>query len=356
VTAGVPPIRIERTTESRVRQVQGAKEIAFSSAFSDHMMVAAFRNGQWQEATIREYGPLALPPNVSSLQYGLSVFEGLKAHRTPSGKVALFRPGDNARRLSRSAVRMTLPEVPERLFLEGLRELVRLDKAWVPSHELGALYIRPCLFSVDASVRVKPPEECLFVIFTFPFTSYYTGALDLIVEHRYARAFPGGTGDIKPAGNYAPALLAEREAREAGFSSVLWLDGATHSIVEECGVMNVFFVIDDTVITPALTGTILPGITRDSAIRLMREAGIEVVERAISVDEIFAAHESGALKECFGTGTAATLSHVQRIRIRDRDIRFPPITERCVGTRIRDQLMRIATGQSTDTYGWLDYV
>jgi len=356
MSADVPPIRVERVQVSRVAQVQAAKEIAFSSVFSDHMLVAAFRNGRWQDATIREYGPLALPPNISSLQYGLSVFEGLKAHRTPNGRVALFRPRDNAARLNRSAFRMTLPEVPERLFLDGLRELVRLDQAWTPSLEQGALYIRPCLFSIDPSVRVKPPEECLFVIVTFPFTSYYTGALDLLAEERYARAFPGGTGDIKAAGNYAPAMLAEREARNAGFHSVLWLDGETHSFVEECGVMNVFFLIGDSVVTPALNGNILAGITRNSAIRVMRDVGIEVIERAISVDELLAAHDNGTLKECFGTGTAATLSHVQRIRVRGHDIRFPPITERSLGATVRNRLVQIATGQITDTCEWLDYV
>jgi len=356
VSGSVVPIRVESVRRSRVGQVQGAKAIEFSSVFSDHMLVATFRNGQWQDAGIREYGPLALHPNVSSLQYGLSVFEGLKAHRTPNGKVALFRPGDNAERLNRSAARLALPEVPKHLFLDGLRELMRLDQAWVPSHDLGALYIRPCLFSIDPSVRVKAPEECAFVIFTFPFTSYYTGALDLIAEERRARAFPGGTGNIKPAGNYAPTLLAEAEARNAGFDSVLWLDGATHSFVEECGVMNIFFVIGDEVVTPALNGNILAGITRDSAIRLMRDSSVEVIERDISVDEIIAAHDNGTLKECFGTGTAATLSHVRRIRMRNRDIHFPPITGSSVGTTVRNRLVQHATGQTPDLHEWLDYV
>ena len=240
--------------ESIRHECQCLKEIPFSSVFSDHMLVARWRKGQWEDATICAYGPLSLPPNISSLQYGLSVFEGLKAHRMRDGQVALFRPALNAQRLNRSAKRLAMPEVPEELFLNGLRELVTRDQKWVPAHGAGALYVRPCLFSVDGSVRVKPTEECLFVIFTFPFTSYYSASVELLVSEKYVRAFPGGTGDVKPAGNYAAALLAEQEARAAGFHSVLWLDATHRSFVEECGVMNVFFVLEDVVVTPPLEG------------------------------------------------------------------------------------------------------
>jgi branched-chain amino acid aminotransferase len=331
-----------------------AEEIPFSSVFSDHMLVASFQGGRWQDAVIRDYGALPLPPNISALQYGLSVFEGLKAHRTLNGKVALFRPAANAARLNRSAARLAMPEVPEQLFLHGLRELVKLDRDWVPPPHRGALYVRPCLFSVDPSVRVKPPEECLFVIFTFPFTDYYRGAVDLLVSERYVRAFPGGTGDVKPAGNYAAAMIAEREAQHAGMHAVLWLDGIERAYVEECGAMNVFFVIGDTVVTPELGGTILGGITRDSALAVLRDLGTRVVERRIALKEILAAHEDGSLRECFGTGTAATVSQVRRIRYRNQDIELPPSGEDSVGTRLRNHLIAIATGRAPDTHGWLD--
>ncbi len=228
-----------------------------------------------------------------------------------------------------------MPEVPEQLFLHGLRELVKLDRDWVPPANRGALYVRPCLFSIDPSVRVKPPNECLFVIFTFPFTDYYRGAVDLLVSEHYVRAFPGGTGDVKPAGNYAPALVAEREAQQAGLHSVLWLDGIERSYIEECGVMNVFFVIGDTVVTPPLAGTILAGVTRESALTVMRDLGMPVVERPIALKEILAAHADGSLRECFGTGTAATVSPVRRIRYRNQDIELPPPGENSVSAVVR---------------------
>ena len=347
-------IAIQRTAASRASAHANAEQIAFSSVFSDHMLVARFHNGRWEDAVIREYGTLPLPPNISALQYGLSVFEGLKAHRTVDGNVALFRPAANAARLNRSAARLAMPEVPEQLFLHGLRELVKLDRDWVPPANRGALYVRPCLFSIDPSVRVKPPNECLFVIFTFPFTDYYRGAVDLLVSEHYVRAFPGGTGDVKPAGNYAPALVAEREAQQAGLHSVLWLDGIERSYIEECGVMNVFFVIGDTVVTPPLAGTILAGVTRESALTVMRDLGMPVVERPIALKEILAAHADGSLRECFGTGTAATVSPVRRIRYRNQDIELPLPGENSVSAVVRNQLIAIATGRVPDTHGWLE--
>jgi branched-chain amino acid aminotransferase len=352
----VPSLQIERVRASRCPPATVLGRVAFSTLFSDHMLVAEYRDGAWQEATIRAYGTLALPPSISSLQYGLSVFEGLKAQRTPAGHIALFRPRDNARRLNRSAARLAMPEVPEEFFVQSLRELVRLDQDWVPPCGLGALYIRPTLFSIDPSIRVNPAERYLFVVFTLPFGSYYTGAVDALVSDKYVRAFPGGTGDVKTAGNYAAGMLAEREAREAGFHTVLWLDGRDHSYVEECGVMNAFFVIGDTVITPALEGTALAGITRDSAIVMLREMGVKVDERRISIDEIFAAHDAGQLRECFGTGTAATLSHIGRLRARGRTIELPPVGRRVIAQALRERLIKVATGQSPDTHSWLDII
>jgi branched-chain amino acid aminotransferase len=330
------------------------KEIPFSSVFGAHLFSATWRQNRWDEGSIRPYGPLSLPPNISALQYGLSVFEGLKAQRMPDGRVALFRPALNAQRLNVSAQRLAMPQVPETLFLDALRQLVQLDQAQVPEHGRGALYVRPCLFSIDPSVRVKPPEECLFVIFTFPFTRYYSGAVDLLVSEKYVRAFPGGTGAIKPAGNYAPTLVAEREAQEAGCHSVLWLDGVHRSFVEECGVMNIFFVLDDEVVTPPLEGTILPGVTRDSALTLLRDMGMRVAERRVSIEEIVQAHGTGRLRECFGTGTAATLSQIGRIRYREKDLHLPAGSPGGIGSQLRDRLNGIASGAEPDRYRWLD--
>jgi branched-chain amino acid aminotransferase len=347
------PIRIQRARESRLPGIDLAN-VPFSSVFSDHMLVAELRDGAWGEPAIQPYGPLPLPPSITALHYGVSVFEGLKAHRSPGDDVLLFQPWENARRLNRSAARLAMPEVPESLFLEGLRELLRLDKAWVPPHGSGALYIRPCFFSVDESLRVKPAERYLFVIFTFPFGAYFSAPVDALVTDRYVRAFPGGTGDTKPAGNYAPALLADKEARDGGFTTVMWLDARDHRYVEECGVMNVFFVVGDRVLTPELTGTILPGVTRQSVITLLGEMGYAVEQRRISIEEVKEHHRRGRLRECFGTGTAATVSHIQRIRHGDEEMALPPVQERTVGPAVRERLIAIATGRSPDTHGWIE--
>jgi branched-chain amino acid aminotransferase len=354
MSSAVPSISVTRTAAPRADAIKGTSEIAFSSVFSDHMFTATWRQNRWADAGIRPYGPLSLSPNISALQYGLSVFEGLKVQRMPDGRVALFRPASNARRLNISARRLAMPEVPEALFLEALRTLVRLDQAWVPQHGTGALYVRPCLFATDPSVRVRPPEECLFVIFTFPFSSYYSGTVDLLVSESHVRAFPGGTGDIKPAGNYAPTLLAEREARDAGLHSVLWLDGVHRSFIEECGVMNIFFVLDDEVITPPLEGTILPGITRDSALTLLRDMGARVTERRVSIEELVESHRAGRLRECFGTGTAATLSRIGRIRYRNEDLRLPAGRPDAVGSVLRERLNGVASGTQPDRHQWLE--
>jgi branched-chain amino acid aminotransferase len=208
----------------------------------------------------------------------------------------LFRPWENARRLNRSASRLAMPEAPEPLFLEGLRELLQLDREWVPPTSAGALYIRPCLFSIEESIRVSPAEHYLFTIVTCPVGAYFSAPVDVLVTNRYVRTFPGGTGDVKPAGNYAPGLLAEREARAQGFTAVMWLDGREQRYVEGCGVMNVFFVIDDRVLTPELSGTILAGVTRDSVITLLHEMGLDIVERRVSVDELVESHTQGRLR------------------------------------------------------------
>jgi len=349
------PLRIDRVAISRVQEIDFAT-VPFGATFSDHMLSVEFEEGRWSDGLIRPYGPIPLPPSISALQYGISVFEGMKAHKSPAGRPLLFRPRENARRLQRSAARLAMPAVPESLFLDGLRELVRLDQAWIPPAEMGALYIRPILFSVDPSIRVKPADRYQFVIFTSPFGAYFSAPVDVLVSERYVRAFPGGTGDTKPAGNYAAALVADQEAREAGFNSVMWLDAQERRYVEECGVMNVFFLLGEDVVTPSLSGTILPGITRDSVITLLRDLGYRVKEDRISMDELLKSYERGELRECFGTGTAATVSHVRRIRYKDRTLELPPIEHRKVGAAVREKLLAVITGREPDTHGWLESI
>jgi branched-chain amino acid aminotransferase len=349
-------LQIEPTLRSRLPTVGPLGEVAFSTVMSDHMLIADYADGAWRSAEISPYGPLALSPAITALHYGVSVIEGLKAHRTARGEIALFRPRDSVRRLNRSAARLAMPSVPEDLLLEGLRALVRLDGAWAPPLDQGALYIRPVLFSTDESLRVKEAERYKLVVLTAPYGAYYPKPLDLLVNERYARAFLGGTGDVKPAGNYAPTLVAEREARRSGFDTTLWLDARERACVEECNALNVFFVIGDVAVTPSLEGTILPGITRDSVITLLEDMGVRVEERRIGIDEVVAAHERGDLRECFGVSTAATLSQVRRIGYRGRELMLPPVEQGRIALQIRERFMAIATGRAPDRRGWLDIV
>lgn len=354
-TPGPRSIRVERVAESRWAATQG-KTPAFGRVFSDHMLTAEYRDGRWGEPVIKPYGPLPLPPSISALHYGLACFEGMKAHRSPEGDVLLFRPRENALRFQRSAARLVMPPVPEALFLEGLRELLRVDEKWVPAPHEGALYIRPVLFSNDPAIGVRAAERFLFAILTCPVGAYFASPVDVFVTRRYVRAFPGGTGDTKPAGNYGPALLAEEEARAAGCQSVLWLDAREQRYVEECGVMNVFFVIGDRVATPSLEGTILPGVTRESAITLLRDEGRNVDERRVGIDEIEKAHAAGRLLEAFGTGTAATVTHIKRIHCDGKDLVLPPVEGRKVGPAVRERLAAIMTGKAPDPHGWVERV
>jgi branched-chain amino acid aminotransferase len=345
-------IPVTRAPASRAPD-SSAGEPAFGTTFSDHMLVAAHRGGGWTDVEIRPYGTLSLPPAVNALQYGLAVFEGLKAFRTVSDDIVLFRPRENHERLRRSCRRLALPEVPEDLFLEGLRQLVGLDAGWVPETGGGSLYVRPCVFAVDENIRVKPADSCLFVTFTCPVGRYFAEPLSLVTTDRFVRAFPGGTGDVKPAGNYAAAMLAEREAQLDGHDGVLWLDAREHRYVEECGVMNVFFAIEGKVVTPALSGTVLAGVTRDSVIWILREMGVTVEERALTIDEVVEAHEAGTLTECFGTGTAATVAHVDRITHQRQELRLPPVELRRIAPAVLERLNLIRTGRVSAPVGWL---
>jgi branched-chain amino acid aminotransferase len=346
---------IERVARSRLAEVDLAAT-AFGTVMSDHMYVAEYAGGAWQRPAIRPYGPLEVLPSASGLNYAVSVFEGLKAYRAPDGSILVFRSRDNARRMVRSAERLAMAPVPEAMFVEAIAALLAVDHRWVPPGDAGALYIRPVLFSTDPRVRPAPAERFCFAIFTCPYSAYFAAPVDVWVSERHVRAFPGGTGDVKPGGNYAPALIADREAAAHGCASVLWLDALEHSYVEECGVMNAFFAIGDALITPPLGGTILPGITRDSICALARDRGLAVEERRISIDELVAAHGRGALREAFGTGTAATLSHIGSLRYRDHHLKLPPVAARTIGPALRADLLAIATGRAPDRHGWVSRV
>jgi branched-chain amino acid aminotransferase len=267
----------------------------------------------------------------------------------------VFRMRDNHTRLNRSAARLCMPAVPEDIFVAGTTALVQIDREWVPTRAGAALYIRPIYFATDEALSVKPAQTYRFVVLTSPVPPYFSGTVHLVAEERYVRAFPGGTGDIKPAGNYAGAMLASQEAQAHGFQNVLWLDGAEHRYVEEGGLMNVVFAIDDAVVTPPLTGTILPGIVRESYLTVAREMGFRVEERPLAVDELFALHAQGRLTEGAGVGTGVAFVPLGRVRWRDREIDLSPRGHSLLA-RIADRLDAIRTGKEPDSHGWLTFV
>jgi len=346
------PIPTTRVSLSRLTEAL-RENSEFGATFSDHMLVANWQTGSWQQPEIVPFGPISFSPALTPFHYGQAIFEGFKAHRTANDGVALFRPRENFVRLNRSAARLAMPEIPEPLFLDGIAELVRLDRDWVPLREGGALYVRPVYFGVDDTLLVRPANRFRFIVMTCPVGPYFAQPIRLLAEERFVRAFPGGTGDSKAAGNYAGGLLAARLAQEKGFHNVLWLDGLERRYVEESGVMNVFFVLDGKAITPPLGGTILPGVTRDSALTLLSEMGISVEERQISIDEVLSAHAAGKLTEAFGAGTAAIVAPIACIRYRDRDLQFPTASDSSVAARLRARLVALQTGRSPDIHNWL---
>ncbi len=346
------PIPITRVSQSRLTESL-REDSEFGATFSDHMLVADWEGGSWKQPQIVPFGPLSFSPALTPFHYGQAIFEGFKAHRVANGAVALFRPRENFARLNRSALRLAMPEIPEPLFLGGVTELVRLDRDWIPHREGGALYVRPTYFGVDDTLLVRPANRFRLIVMTCPVGPYFAQPIRLLAEERFVRAFPGGTGDSKAAGNYAGGLLAARLAQEKGFHNVLWLDGVERRYVEESGVMNIFFVIDGRAVTPPLGGTILPGVTRDSALTLLREMGIPAEERQISIDEVLSAHAAGKLTEAFGAGTAAIVAPIACIHYRDRDLQFPAVSDSSVAARLRARLVAIQTGREPDTHNWL---
>ena len=345
--------KVTRAAQSRLTEAL-REDAPFGSVFSDHMLVADYRHGGWSEPEIQPYGPMPMSPALSALHYGQSLFEGHKAYRTPRGP-ALFRMRDNHARLNRSAARLCMPAVPEEIFMAGITALVQIDREWIPARAGGALYLRPVYFATDEALSVKPSANYRFVVIASPVPPYFSGTVNLRAEERYVRAFPGGTGDIKPAGNYAGAMLAAQGAQDEGFQNVLWLDGAEHRFVEEGGLMNLVFAIDGAVVTPPLSGTILPGIVRDSFLTLAREMGLDVDERPVAVDELFELHAQGRLSEGAGVGTGVAFAPLGRIRWREREIDLTP-QGGSVLARVADRLDAIRTGKAPDTRGWVTYV
>jgi branched-chain amino acid aminotransferase len=351
----IATIPVTRATASRLTP-ELRDNAPFGAVFSDHMLVADYADGTWGEPAIVPYGAQLLPAAPAVAHYGQGIFEGFKAYPRAGGGAAVFRVDANHARMNRTAARMAMPDVPASIFVDGTLALVALDKDWIPAKPGSALYVRPVMFATGEPLGVRPSDHYRFVIETCPSAPYFTGAVDLLAEETYVRAFPGGTGEAKCAGNYAGSLVAAREAQARGFHNVLWLDGVERRYVEEAGLMNVVFVIDGTIVTPPLGGTILPGITRDSVLTLAREAGIPVEERRIAIDEVFDAYDAGRLQAAAGVGTAATIAPIGRLRHKDREITVAPVTPDSPLGRIGVELDAIRTGATADRHGWMRVV
>ncbi|HEX2771397.1 MAG TPA: branched-chain amino acid aminotransferase [Micromonosporaceae bacterium] len=333
----------------------------FGRVFTDHMVTIRYADGKgWYDARVEARAPIPMDPATAVLHYAQEIFEGLKAYQAADGGFTLFRPEANAARFAASARRMAMVPLPETTFIESLHRLIEVDQEWVPTAEGGSLYLRPIMFATEVFLGVRPATEYLYVLIASPVGSYFPGGVKPVtiwVSPTYSRAAPGGTGAAKCGGNYAASLVAQAEAIEHGCDQVVFLDAVERRYVEELGGMNVFFAYDDgTLVTPPLTGTILPGITRDSLLRIARDAGHQVVERPISLDEWRADAESGRLCEVFACGTAAVVTPIGTVRFPDGEFTVGGGTPGSVSTDLRRRLVDIQRGRVADPYGWVHRV
>lgn len=344
-------IKVKKVEKSRINQLDPAN-IQFGKLYSDHMFVAHYENGEWKDAEIVPFDKLSLSPATTFMHYGQAIFEGVKAYKDANNNAVIFRPYDNWKRMNRSAARMAMPDVPEEFFIEGMRQLVEIDKDWIPSSEGTSLYIRPFMIATDEFIGVKPAEKFTFIIITSPAGPYYAKPVSIYVHNRYVRAFPGGIGFTKAAGNYGASMYPTAEIRKMGYDQILWTDGFEHKYVQEIGTMNVFFVIGDKVITPELSETILEGVTRDSVITLLREKGVIVEERPLSIDEIAEAYKNHQLKEAFGTGTAASISHIAELTYGDMHMKLPS-EDWGISEWLKNEMSDIRYCRKQDNHGWI---
>ncbi|MEO6406671.1 MAG: branched-chain amino acid aminotransferase [Ferruginibacter sp.] len=343
---------ITKVERSKLNDIN-LENIPFGKYFTDHMLEVDYEDGEWKTPEIKPYQPLLMAPSLAAIHYGQSIFEGIKAYKDEQGEAYIFRPQDNFRRFNISAERMQMPAVPEEIFMEGMRLLVNLDKNWIPSQVDHSLYIRPFMFSSDEMIGVKPSERYKFMIILSPTGPYYNNPMRIYVEEQFVRAVPGGVGYAKAAGNYGGAMFATAEAKKKGYDQVLWTDAFEHKYVQECGTMNVFFIIGNTAITPDLKeGTILAGVTRNSTITLLKEMGFNVEERPLSIDDVIDAHKAGLLYEVFGTGTAATISLIKELRYKDYVMEFD-VEKWKTAPSLKERLNDIRYGKTTDTHGWM---
>lgn len=346
-------IAITKIDKSKIDSVD-FNNLGFGKNFTDHMFLADFENGKWQNARIEPFRNFDMHPATSFIHYGQAIFEGLKATKNDQGETIIFRPEMNIKRMNISAKRMAMEEFPEDLFFDALDKLVKIDEDWIPTAEGTSLYIRPFSFSTETVVRIKKSDTFTFCIILSPVGAYYSEPVSVYACEKYVRAFPGGTGFAKAAGNYGGAIAPIEEIKDKGFDQILWLDGLEKKYVQEIGTMNFAVVISGKVLTSDLSeGTILPGITRDTALTLMKEMNIPFEERKVSMDEILEASENGTLEDAFGMGTAAVVSYIKSIGYRDTVINLPPVSERKISTLLREEIIKQRRGLVEDTHNWV---
>lgn len=339
------------------KKYEDADKLSFGKIFTDYMLTMTYSPGRgWHDKKVRPYEDFRLDPAAMVLHYGQAMFEGLKAYKGPGGQTLLFRPTDNFRRMNSSARRLCMAEINEEEAYEGLLELLRIEKGWIPGRPGTSLYIRPTMIATDPYLGVKASDEYLFFIILSPVGPYYPEGFNpvkIFVENEYVRAVKGGMGYTKAAANYAASILAGELAKKIGYTQVLWLDGIERRYIEEVGSMNICFQIGGELVTPALGGSILPGITRDSVLTLAREAGVKVTERPVAIEEVFDAHAKGRLDDVFGTGTAAVISPVGELNWDGRIIQINGGKPGKLALELYDKLTGIQCGRVKDTRGWV---
>lgn len=343
-------IEIKRVENSNISSVD-FDNLPFGSVYSDHMLTCDFVNGKWQSPKIEPFAPISLMPSAKIFHYGQSIFEGMKAYKDKDENIMLFRPEENWKRLNKSAKRLVIPEIPEDIFMDGLKALLELDSDWIPTNEGSSLYIRPFMFATGNGFHASPADAYKFVVCTAPSGAYFGGKVKVLIEEKYARAANGGVGFAKAGGNYAAQFYPTQLAIEKGYNQVIWTDDNTHEYIEEAGAMNIFVRINDTLITSPTSDRILDGITRKSIIQIAKDKNIDVEVRKISVSEVIAAAQAGSLKEMFGAGTAAVISPIAGFGFKGVDYDLPEL-EKPFATTLKKAITDIQTNKAEDPYGW----
>ncbi|NAW51872.1 branched-chain amino acid aminotransferase [Elizabethkingia argentiflava] len=343
---------IQKTSNSRIQNLD-KDNISFGSTFIDHMLVCEYENGKWGEVRIMPYGSFSFSPAMMCLNYGQACFEGMKAYKDQKGQVFLFRPEKNFERINKSAKRLAMPEVTREMFVEGLKALVDIDRAWIPQGEGFSLYIRPLIFATEEALMARESNKYMFAIIASPAKAYYSAPVSVLISDYYSRAANGGIGFAKAAGNYAAAFYPTQLANEAGYEQIIWTDDATHGYFEESGTMNVFVRVEDTIYTPPVSERILDGITRDSFIELAKRRGMEVVVDKIPVQFVINAHKEGTLKEIWGVGTAVVSNRFKAMGYKGERLTLPLLSdEESYAENLKKELIGIQSNQQEDPFGW----